>query len=104
MMELTDSDFDAFIKSKSAVIIDLWAPWCGPCRYSGPIFEELSREMSAKLDFAKLNIDQSPETPSKYGVVSIPTFLIFIKGELAGEIHGALPKADFKKQIEENLK
>lgn len=103
LKELTDSDFEGFIKAKKAAIIDLWAPWCGPCRYSTPIFEELSKDFAGKLEFAKLNIDENPETLSKYGIVSIPAFLIFKGGEHVGEIHGAMPKDQFRRQIEDNL-
>ncbi|HLC79534.1 MAG TPA: thioredoxin [archaeon] len=103
MKELTDVDFEDFIKSKKAVIVDFWAPWCGPCRVSTPIFEELSKEFGEKLEFVKMNVDESPETSSKYSIVSIPTFIIFKDGEIAGEIHGSMPKPMFKQQIEENL-
>ncbi len=103
MKTLTDADFDGFIKSKKPVIIDFWAEWCSPCRMASPIFDELSKEMSAKLDFAKLNIDENSETTSKYGVMSIPAFLIFKEGEMIGEIHGAMPKSVFREQIESHL-
>jgi len=103
MKTISDAEFGALIKSKKPVIVDFWAEWCGPCRMSSPIFEELSKEMGAKLDFAKMNVDENPETASKYGVMSIPTFLLFKEGELIGEIHGAMPKPMFKEQIEQNL-
>ncbi|HLC93016.1 MAG TPA: thioredoxin [archaeon] len=103
MKTLSDSDFGQFIMSKKPVVIDFWAEWCGPCRMSSPIFDELSKEMGAKLEFAKMNIDENPETPSKYGIMSIPTFLVFKEGEIIGEIHGAMPKNAFKEQIEQAL-
>ncbi|HZX33991.1 MAG TPA: thioredoxin [archaeon] len=101
MKELKDADFDGFIKSSGKAVIDFWAVWCGPCRISTPIFEELSKEFSGKLEFAKMNVDENPETPAKYGIASIPTFLIFEKGELAGEIHGAMPKNMFRERLQE---
>ena len=103
MKELTDAEFDGFIKSKKAVIIDFWAPWCGPCRIASPLFDELSGEFNGKLEFAKMNVDENPETAGKHNVVSIPTFLVFKNGELSGEIHGAMPKPMFREQIEQNL-
>jgi len=103
MKELSDAEFEQFIKSKKAVIVDFWAPWCGPCKAAAPVFEELSKDFSGRLEFAKLNIDENPQAPEKYGVGSIPAFLIFRNGELSGELHGAMPKALFNEQIEENL-
>ncbi len=101
MKELRDSEFAVFIGQKKPSIVDFWAPWCGPCRISSPIFEELSKEFSGKIEFAKMNVDENPETPGKFGIFSIPTFLIFREGEQIGEIHGAIPKADFREKLRE---
>lgn len=103
MKELSDSDFDLFVKENAAVVVDFWAPWCGPCRVSTPIFEELSKEFSGKAHFVKVNVDDNPEIAGKFGIMSIPTFLIFKDGEQAGEIHGAYPKAEFKKMLAEHI-
>ena len=103
MKELTDDEFDSFVKAHKKVIVDLWAAWCGPCRIASPIFEELSKDYKGKMEFAKLDIMANTETAPKFGVVSIPTFLVFNNGELVGEIHGAMPKADFKEKIDEFL-
>ena len=101
-LKITDTNFDSEVsKSGVPVLVDFWAEWCGPCRMSSPIFEELSKEMGAKLDFAKMNVDENPETASKYGVMSIPTFLLFKEGELIGEIHGAMPKNMFRERLQE---
>jgi len=99
--ELTDAEFDEFVKSKDMVIVDLWADWCGPCRVASPIFDELSKDFEGKIEFAKLDTQANPETPSKFSVMSIPTFLVFKKGEKIGELVGAMPKEMFKEKIEE---
>ncbi|VVC00535.1 putative Thioredoxin [uncultured archaeon] len=101
MQELTDADFGKFISGAKPAVVDFWAPWCGPCRFASPIFDELSKEFSGKMDFAKMNIDDNSETPTKFGVFSIPTFLIFKSGELVGEIHGAMQKPEFREKLKE---
>ena len=73
MKEINDSEFDDFVKSNETVIIDFWADWCGPCKMVAPIFDELSKEFEGKAVFAKMDITENPNTPSKFGVVSIPT-------------------------------
>ena len=103
MKELTDKDFDEFIKKNKAVVVDFWASWCGPCKMAAAIFEELSKDYKGKAEFAKVNVDESGETASKYGIMSIPTFVVFKNGEVAGEIHGAYPKPQFKEQLDEYL-
>ena len=99
--ELTDAIFDEFIKSEKTSVVDFWADWCGPCKMVGPIFEELSEELAGKLEFGKLDITANPKTPTKFGVASIPTFIIFKNGEKIGELHGAMVKEDFKAKLEE---
>ncbi len=101
MKEINDSEFDDFVKSNETVIIDFWADWCGPCKMVAPIFDELSKEFEGKAVFAKMDITENPNTPSKFGVVSIPTFLIFKNGEISGELHGAMSKPDFKARLNE---
>lgn len=103
MKELTDSAFSDFVNQKKTVVIDFWASWCGPCRVASPIFEELSKDFVGKIEFAKMNVDDNPETSSKYQIFSIPTFLVFKDGEQIGSITGAYPKLEFKRKLEEFL-
>ncbi len=105
MKELTDEDFGQFIGQKKITIVDFWAPWCGPCRISSPIFDELAqgKEFAGKVEFAKMNVDENPQIPGRFGIFSIPTFLIFKDGGQIGEIHGALPKAEFREKLRDYL-
>jgi thioredoxin 1 len=101
--EVTDSNFQAeVIESEIAVLVDLWAPWCGPCRIIAPHLEELASER-ADLRVVKLNVDDNPQTAAKYNVMSIPTLLLFKNGQVAHQIIGALPKNRLVQEIEPAL-
>ena len=103
-VSVTDDNFEAeVIKAGKPVIVDFWAEWCGPCKMIGPILEELSNEMSAQVTIAKHNIDNEPNTPTKYGVRGIPTMLLFKDGELKATKVGATTKSDLKSWIEQNI-
>ncbi|MCU0851042.1 MAG: thioredoxin [Candidatus Thermoplasmatota archaeon] len=91
-IHLLDADIDEHIGKYPTIVIDCWAPWCGPCRMIGPIIEELAKEMQGKLTFGKLNVDENPQTSMKYGIMSIPTMLVFKNGQLVDRIVGAMPK------------
>lgn len=91
-IHLLDADIDETIKKFPTFVIDCWAPWCGPCRMIGPIIEELAKEMQGTIVFGKLNVDENPQTSMKYGIMSIPTLLIFKNGSLVDQLVGAMPK------------
>jgi thioredoxin 1 len=92
--KVSDTSFEAdVLKSSEPVLVDFWAEWCGPCRMVAPVLEEVAGELQGKLKVVKLNVDENPQTASKYGIMSIPTLMIFKNGELASRQVGATPKA-----------
>ncbi len=98
---ITDSEFQELIdNSTKPVLVDFWADWCGPCRMLGPILEEISKEYEGKLEVVKLNIDENPETPTKFGVRSIPTLMLFNNGKLMSTKVGASPKSNIIEWID----
>ena len=103
-VKVTDESFEAeVVKSSKPVVVDFWAEWCGPCKMIGPILEEISEEMSDKIIIAKHNIDEEPNTPTKYGIRGIPTMLLFKDNELKATKVGATTKSDLKSWIEQNI-
>ncbi|MGH7828595.1 MAG: thioredoxin [Candidatus Binatia bacterium] len=102
--EVGDHNFDAeVIRSDLPVLIDFWAPWCGPCKSIAPLVEELAREYEGKLKVAKLNVDDNPVTPSRYGVRGIPNLILLKGGTVKEQIVGAVPKARLVQAIENAL-
>ena len=100
-VEVNDSNFDqTVLQSKTPVLVDFWAVWCGPCRMVAPVVEELAGEYEGKVAVAKLNVDENPKTASQYGIMSIPTLLIFKDGAPVSNIIGFRPKAELKKSID----
>jgi thioredoxin 1 len=100
VQEVTDTNFEnEVINSDLPVLIDFWAPWCAPCRAIGPVVDELSRDYSGKLKVVKMNVDDNPLTPSRFGVRSIPNLLIFKNGQVKDQIVGAVPKQVFEQAI-----
>lgn len=103
-IEGTDSNFDQeVLKSDLPVLVDFWAPWCGPCRIVGPVVEELAQEYNGKLKVVKVNTDENQEIAVKYGIRSIPTLGIFKNGEVVDGIIGAVPKNALESKIKPHL-
>ncbi len=101
---VTDQDFEKIVlQGGKPAFVDFWAPWCGPCRIIGPIVEELAPAYEEKAIIAKMNVDDNPEVPQKYGVTSIPTLMMFKGGKLVDRIVGAMPKGELQKFIDRNL-
>jgi len=101
---ITDASFQAdVLDSETPVLVDFWAEWCGPCKMIGPSLEEISDELAGKVVIAKLNIDDHPDAPGKYGVRGIPTMILFKNGEIADTKVGAAPKSALKGWLESAL-
>ncbi len=96
-----DSNFDEIVlQAKTPVLVDFWAAWCSPCRMVAPVVEELAEEYEGRISFAKLDVDQNPKTASKYGIMSIPTLLLFKNGSPVSNIVGFRPKAELKRSLD----
>jgi thioredoxin 1 len=94
VLEISDDTFDAqVLKSEKPVLVDFWAPWCGPCKAMGPVIEELAEAFGDKVRFAKCNVDENPVTPGKFGITAIPTLIIFKGGENVKQITGLVTKS-----------
>ena len=103
-VNVTDENFNTeVLKSDKPIVVDFWAEWCGPCKQIGPTLEEISNEMSNEITIAKHNIDNEPNTPTKYGVTGIPTMLLFKGGELKATKVGATTKSNIVSWIKENI-
>jgi thioredoxin 1 len=98
-IELTDSNFHEVVKSHPVVVVDFWAPWCGPCRVVSPVLEQLASEMAGQATFAKLNVDDNPMTSQKFGIQGIPTIMVFKDGEPVDGLVGAAPKQMIEARI-----
>ncbi len=100
-VSVDDSNFDQIVlKAEKPVLVDLWATWCRPCLMVAPILDELAEEYSGKVSFVKVDVDQNPKTAAKYGIMSIPTLLIFKNGEPVSQIVGFRPKGELKRSLD----
>ncbi|MFQ6106813.1 MAG: thioredoxin [Thermoplasmata archaeon] len=88
---VTDANFDDTVKKYPVVVVDFWAVWCGPCKMMEPVIEELAQTYRGKVVFGKLNVDENPATATKYGIMAIPTLLVFQNGSLVDQVQGAMP-------------
>lgn len=103
-VSVDDGNFEQrVLKAAKPVVVDFWAEWCAPCRMMAPVIDELAREMADRVEFAKVNVDHSPKTASRYSIMSIPTLILFKDGKPIKQWVGFRPKAELKKLIEEEL-
>ena len=102
IQEIGDSSFDAeVLKSPLPVLVDFWAPWCGPCKAIAPVVAELAKDYAGRLKVVKVNVDDHPQSPSRYGVRSIPSLILFKDGQVRDHIVGAVPKAHLVKALDQ---
>jgi thioredoxin 1 len=99
-IKITDADFEENIKKYKTIVIDCWAPWCGPCRIVALVIDELAKEMAGKIVFGKLNVDENPIISGNLQIMSIPMMLVYKDGNLVDRLVGAYPKEELKKKLE----
>ena len=103
VQQISDAEFDTTIKSAQPTLVDFWAPWCGPCKAIGPVVEELAEEYEGKVSIAKMNVDDNPVVPGKFGIRAIPTLIVFKSGEVVDQVTGAVGKSQLVELINKAL-
>lgn len=103
IVTLTDADFEAQVKAHPRLLVDFWAEWCGPCRTIAPVLEELAGEYKDRLTIAKVNVQDNPQVPARFGIRNIPTLLLLRDGVRVDQIVGAVPKATIKSKVDQFL-
>jgi thioredoxin 1 len=105
LFHVTDGKFnEEVLQSDLPVLIDFWAPWCGPCLSIAPVFEELAKEYSGRIKVGKMNVDENPQTPSAFGIRGIPTLILFKNGKAVDQIVGAVPRDRLRAMIDKSIK
>ena len=103
LAQLTDENFEKTVKEHKLVLVDFWAPWCGPCRFIAPVVEELAEKHKNRLHVVKMNTDENQLVPPKFQIMAIPTLLIFKDGSLVDRIIGAVPKAEIERVLAKHM-
>lgn len=103
-LQVTDANFESeVLQCDLPVMVDFWAPWCGPCRAMGPVVEELATEFAGRIKVVKMNVDENQATPSKYGIRAIPTLILYKDGEVLEQVTGAVSKSSIKEMISSKI-